>query len=212
MNWHELYHQDFLKIRQNSVDVVELAENPTTTIKKISFTFPGTIYEFNAKKLNLNGLLNDGIRLCDDKSLCAICDGIILFKKDDKWFLIICELKSGIGSNTYKKIIAQLEAGLLKSKLFLELVKDFDENNMGLLAFIVTNKNDERILASQRALNVGCPDNFDYNNLMVKKTINKLTDTLMKDLPIKDKFRLIDSKMYLIEGDAQTVNLDTYLS
>jgi len=217
-NIKQIINSDFISLNSE----LEITESSNSaTINKITFT--------NAEFININpdiiSFLNvifsdtklcKGFPLCDELTFQQKCDGIFLAKKNESWYLCVCELKSTLNKENFLKAKAQLEVSLLKTLMILEILKPID--NLKISCFIISsvpqnNIGDKLKQLRHRNIDNKTPGQLAYQRLInTKSCLIEDNICLLSSFPIKDKFLLKNSTIFFFEGNNNHIDILNYLN
>ena len=215
----QIFNKDYF-VSDLKVEVKESDEK--ATINKVTFFNADEFIELKLRFISyLNKTLSDkklceGYALCDELTFKQIGDGIFLARKDDNWHLCACELKSNLGQNNFFKAKAQLEVSILKTLLLLNVIESFE--NIKITCFIVSSEINTTTYEKYKQIRRRNIESKSLGQIAYQKFISNKTlhieknICILKDLPVKDEFLLVNSNLFFIEGNNRSVNILDYLT
>ena len=215
----QVYNEEFF-VSHSKIEVEE--RDKKATINKVTFI---NAEEFIELKLDLISYLNkslsdkklcEGYALCDELTFKQVGDSIFLAKINGNWHLCACELKSNLRQNNFFKAKAQLEVSIFKTLLLFQALNSFE--NIKVTCFIISSEInlttfEKHQQTRNRNINKKSSGQIAYQRFITNKELNiKKDNCILKDLPIQEKFLLINSNLFFIEGNNRNINLLNYLN
>ena len=150
--------------------------------------------EFNK---NLQNLFIPSNNKEEKPNLNKICDGIILYKNNDEYNLILVELKKTLNYDNYLIVKKQLEASYIKIMMVLNIIYDITKINIFcIIAHDTKNESENKMLANkaQNILKNDIKDGeykefLDNKNIKLKK-IPFFFDILINQVFIKENIEI----------------------
>lgn len=216
-DFQQVYNSAFIDEKNNRLTITE--SGVQAKITKTHFNY-NKFYNISIELLTkTNSIYSDKKFISDKHGYGKNCDGAFLIKKEKKWILCLCELKTSFKFTNFLLSKLQLEVSYLKLISIFNALENFNPDNFESVFFIVSEKPDLKELENKieilrrRNTKEYSPASIKYRELMQNNKITITNDCcIISNEPIKDNYTVINSSMYFIEGNEAEIQLSDYLT
>jgi hypothetical protein len=212
--FNQIYNAQYVTEFANRITILE--RETSATISTTHFLYD-KFFTISVDILAHFNAIFSSNKLIDDNGYGVNCDGAFLVKKNDKWYLCLCELKSKFSIRTFVKSKLQLEVTYLKLIKLLRVLKSFDSENFDCVFFIVSQKpdlNQVQVRMEQlRERNTYSPAHIAFQGL-VNNDMTQITNDCCRlgQEPIKSEYTTANHFIHFIDGNNIETELNPYLN
>lgn len=208
---HSIFNIGFVNVVDNEIEITEREQGARVNSVKVS---NATFFNFNKEILDkANDIFKNNNHSI---SLAKGCDGILLFKVDEIWYLFLIELKSKFSSTNINNANQQIQISFAKIAVLMSMIKDFVPlNECRKRAFIVCeepcSEEKSRFLKISASISGYCIEK------LCMKLIERLDisihkeHSLLKDFPLNEAYCFDKMPLYYIPSTKREINVLEYL-
>lgn len=206
---HQVFNSSFVKAETGSVTIRERQKQATVT--NFSFTHPNFL-NFDPDNIDK---INPIFEKRNAKALFACgCDGIFLIFENEKWYLVLVELKSS--ANKIPKALKQIQLTYSKFLNLLDFADGIDINQIHPVGIVVCPPKEDatpqdKVKLMKKAMISKTGKQASQVFYLAKNTIKK-ESSFLKGIKIKEQFKFEALPVFHVNSELRQVNFTAYLN